>query len=165
MIFELKGFYIDLVENKDLNHIIEVYNSNKYFLVNHMDTDKVTYKWMVEELESMKKVNFYSCKVVEKSSDKIIGIIDFKIGEETYLALLMLHNDYKNKGFGKLIYQALEEYVKSLKSKCMRIDVVTNYDDTVFDFWVRNGFNKFKDVELNWTGKILPAVIMKKTLL
>jgi len=59
---------------------------------------------MLEELESMKKANFYSCKIIEKSSGKIIGIIDFKIGEETYLSLLMLHNDYKNKGFGKLNY-------------------------------------------------------------
>ncbi|WP_268064106.1 hypothetical protein [Clostridium sp. CF011] len=41
----------------------------------------------------------------------------------------------------------------------MRIDVVTNYDDTVLDFWVKNGFDKFKDVELNWTGKILPALL------
>jgi len=37
MIFQIKGFYIDLVQNKDLNDIVEVYNSNKYFLINHMD--------------------------------------------------------------------------------------------------------------------------------
>lgn len=164
MIFELKEFYIDFVEDKDLNDIVDVYNSNKYFLLNHMGTDKVTYEWVLEELEAMKKADFYSCKVVEKSSSKIIGVIDFKIGDETYLSLLMLHNDYKNKGFGKLIYQALEGYSQTVKSKCMRIDVVIKYDDTVLNFWVKNGFNKFKDVELNWTGKILPAVIMKKSL-
>ena len=164
MIFESKDFYLDLVEIKDLNDIVEVYNSNRNFLVSHMDTYKVTYEWVLEELESMKKVGFYSCKIVEKNSSRIIGIIDFKIGEETYLSLLMIHSDYKNKGFGKSIYQAFEEYIKSEKSKCMRIDVVTNYDDNVIDFWVRNGFDKFKNIELNWTGKVLPAVIMKKSL-
>jgi len=163
MICESRDFFIDLVENRDLNDIVEVYNSNKKFLLNHTESDIVKYKWLIEELELMKKMNFCSCKVVEKSSGKIIGIIDFKIGEETYLSLLMIHNDYKNKGFGKLIYQALEAFVKSIKSRGIRIDVVTNYDDRVLNFWIRNGFNKFKNVELNWTGKVLPAVIMKKS--
>jgi len=66
MIFEAKGFYVDLVEKKDLNDIIKVYNSNKHFLIAHMDTDKIKHEWLFKELESMKKVAFYSCKVVEK---------------------------------------------------------------------------------------------------
>lgn len=164
MICQSKDFYIDLVENRDLNDIVEVYNSNKQFLLNHTESDMVEYKWVIEELELMKKINFCSCKVVEKSSGKIIGIIDFKIGEETYLSLLMIHNDYKDKGFGKLVYQAFEEYVKLVKSRVIRIDVVTNYDDRVLNFWFRNGFNRFKYVKLNWTGKVLPAIIMKKSL-
>ncbi|WAG54610.1 hypothetical protein LL033_18605 [Clostridium estertheticum] len=91
MIFELRDFCIDFVGDKDINAIVEVYNSNKYFLVNHMGKDKVRYEWVLEELENMRKVGFYSCKVVEKSSRKIKGIIEFKIGEETYLSLLMIH--------------------------------------------------------------------------
>ncbi|MBX4262134.1 GNAT family N-acetyltransferase [Clostridium estertheticum] len=164
MIFKLRDFCIDFVEDKDINAIVEVYNSNKCFLVNHMGTDKVRYEWVLEELENMRKAGFYSCKVVEKSSGKVMGIIDFKIGEETYLSLLMIHDNYKNKGLGKLIYQALEEYAKKVKSKSMRIDVVTNYDNAVLNFWVKNGFDKIKDVELEWAGKILPAVIMKKNI-
>ncbi|MBX4269602.1 hypothetical protein K2181_09980 [Clostridium estertheticum] len=62
------------------------------------------------------------------------------------------------------MYKVLEKYVKEAKSKCMRIDLVTNYDNAVLNFWVKNGFNKIKDVELEWTGKILPAVIMKKNI-
>jgi GNAT superfamily N-acetyltransferase len=164
MIFETEGFYIDLVENADVNDVVEVYNSNRNFLQNHVGTDKITKEWILDEIESMRKVDFYSCKIVEKNSGKLIGIIDFKVGEETYLSILMLHKDYKKKGLGALIYQALEEYAKSEKSKGMRIDVVTNYDDAVLDFWMKNGFEKIKEIELNWTGKILPAVVMKKNL-
>ena len=164
MFFQSKGFYVDLVENKDLNEVVKVYNSNKHFLVNHMDKEKITNECINQELESMKEVGFYSCKIVEISSEKIIGVMDFKVGEETYLSLLMIHNDFKSKGFGKLIFQAFEGYAKSLKSKCIRIDVVTNYENSVLDFWIENGFIKFKDVELNWTGKVLPAVTMKKGL-
>jgi GNAT superfamily N-acetyltransferase len=164
MIFETEGFYIDLVENADINDVVEVYNSNRKFLQNHIGTDQVAKEWILDEIESMRKVDFYSCKIVEKSSGKLIGIIDFKIGGETYLSILMLHKDYKKKGLGALIYQALEEYAKSEKSKGMRIDVVTNYNDAVLDFWMKNGFEKIKEIELNWTGKILPAVVMKKNL-
>lgn len=164
MLFEAKGFHVDLVENKDLNEVVEVYNSNKHFLVNHMDKEKITNEWILQELESMKEVGFYSCKIVEISSGKLIGIIDFKVGEETYLSLFMIHNFFKNKGLGELIFQAFEGYAKSLKSECIRIDVATNYNNSVINFWIKNGFIKFKDVELNWTGKVLPAVIMKKSL-
>ncbi|KUO71016.1 MAG: acetyltransferase [Clostridia bacterium BRH_c25] len=164
MFFQSNGLYVDLVEDRDLYEVVEVYNSNKHFLVSHMDKDKVTNEWILQELETMREVGFYSCKIVEISSEKIIGVMDFKVGEETYLSLLMIHNDFKSKGFGKLIFQDFEGYVRSINSKCIRIDVVTNYNNSVLDFWIKNGFIKSKHMELNWTGKILPAVTMKKSL-
>ncbi|NYB75476.1 GNAT family N-acetyltransferase [Sedimentibacter hydroxybenzoicus DSM 7310] len=162
MFFELKDFCIDLVESKDLDEIAEVYNSNKQFLKSHMNRERVTNEWILQELESMKKSGFYSCKIVEIKSGEIIGIIDFKAGEEVYLSLLMLKDNFKGKGFGNLIFQYFEEYAKSQKSKCIRIDVVTDYDNSVLDFWINNGFAKVEDIELNWTEKILPAVVMRK---
>ncbi len=123
MFFESMEFYIELVEDMDINEVVEVYNSNKVFLVSHMDMDRVTDEWILQELESMKNIGYYSCKIVETSTRKIIGVIDFKMGEETYLSLLMIHNDYKNKGLGKLIFKAFEEYVISQKSKSIKIDV------------------------------------------
>lgn len=164
MLFQSKDFYVDFVESNYLNQVVEVYNSNKQFLESHMDKESVTKEWVLQELQSMKEVGFYSCRIVEISSEKTMGVMDFKVGEETYLSLLMIHNNFKSKGFAKQIFQAFEEYVKSLKSKCIRIDVVTNYDNCVIDFWVKNEFIKFKDAELNWTGRILPAVTMKKSL-
>lgn len=162
MVFQSKDFYGDVIENKDLNEVREVYNSNDHFLMNHMDRNKVTSEWILQEIESVRDVGFQSCKIVEISTGRIIGIVDFKVDDETYLSLLMIHNDFQGKGFGKLVFQAFEQYTKSLKSKCIRIDVVTNYNKSVLNFWFNNGFIKFKDVELNWTGKILSAVTMKK---
>ena len=114
-----------------------------------MGIDHVTFQWVVKELESMKQASFSSCKAVEKKSEKIVGIIDFKVDEETYLSLLMIHEDYQNQGFGKQIYLAFEEYARSKQSKSMRLDVVTGYSEKVFDFWIGNGFAKWKDIELN----------------
>ncbi|MFW2487770.1 GNAT family N-acetyltransferase [Clostridium chromiireducens] len=164
MFFKSKDFYVDLVENEDLDKVAKVYNSNRHFLISHMDKQEVTTEWILEEIKSMKEAGFYPCKIVEISSGNVLGIIDFKTGKETYLSLLMVHNDFKCKGFGKVIFESFEEYVKALKYKCIRIDVVANYDNSVFDFWIKSGFVKVEDVKLNWTGKSLPAVIMKKNL-
>ena len=164
MLFESKDFYIDIVEYKDLDEIVNVYNSNKQFLINHIGRETVTNEWIVHELDAMKQAGFYPCKIVEIKSEKIIGIIDFKIDEETYLSLLMLQNYFKGKGYGKLIFNVFEEYAKLQKSRCIRIDVVTDYDNSVLDFWINNGFVNSEDIELNWAGKVLPAVVMKKYL-
>lgn len=165
MLFGSEGFCVDLVEIKDVDGIASVYNSNKRFLASHMDKEKVSKEWILQELQSMKKVGFNSCKIIETNSGRVIGVMDFKISRETYLSLLMIHNDHRGKGLGKLIYRSFEEYAKAQGSKCVRIDVVTGYDDSVLDFWTKNGFAKIRDVELNWTGKTLPAITMKKNLL
>jgi len=164
MLFQSNNFRVELVEAKDLNGIVEVYNSNENFLISHMDKKEVTSEWMIEELKSMKEIGFLCCKIVDMNSQKIVGVVDFKVDKETYLSLLMIHNNYKNKGLGRLIYKGLEEYVLPLKSNCIKIDVVTDYDDSVIEFWIKNRFVKFKDTILNWTGKDLNAIVMKKNL-
>lgn len=164
MFFETEKFKVELANVEDTYEIAEVYNSNKKFLMNHMGKDKIDGNWVIEELEDMKKINFNSCKIIEKESNKIAGILDFKVEKETYLSILILKGNYKGKRIGKLIYGALEKYAKSLGSETIRIDVVTNYDANVLKFWSLNGFIKFKDIKLSWEGKELPAVIMKKEI-
>lgn len=164
MLFESKDFCIDIVDYKDLDEIVNVYNSNKQFLINHIGRETVTNEWIVNELDAMKRSGFYSCKIVEIKTGEIIGIIDFKTGEETYLSLLMLRNNFKGKGYGKSIFHAFEEYAKLQKNGYIRIDVVTDYDNSVLEFWTNNGFVKTGDIELSWDDRVLPAVVMKKYL-
>lgn len=164
MFFETEKFKVELAHVEDAYEIAEVYNSNKKFLINHIGKDKIDGNWVIEELEDMRKIDFNSCKIIEKESNEVAGVLDFKIEKETYLSILILKSDYKNKGIGKLLYGACEKYAKFLGSEIVRIDVVTNYDANVFKFWSSNGFIKFKDVRLSWGGKELPAVIMKKEI-
>lgn len=164
MVFKSENFYIDLIQDVDIEGIVHIYNSNEHFLISHMDAKEVTSEWLLEELKDMKDIGFSSYKIIDIKTGKIIGIMDFKLGEETYLSLLIIHSDLQGKGYGKLIFQEFEEYIKSLKSKSIRIDVVTNYNSSVLDFWINNGFVKSAEIELNWSGKVLPAVTMKKIL-
>jgi GNAT superfamily N-acetyltransferase len=93
-----------------------------------------------------------------------VGIIDFKVDEESYLSLLMIHTHYANRGLGKQVYKAIEEYARSRGSEQIKLGVVTGYSDKVLRFWTGNGFHKSEDISLNWNGVILPAVTMLKNL-
>lgn len=162
MIFETGSYFVDLVKSNDIKEILGIYNSNAKFLMNHMDNDKITDQWLIDELKSMDNMGFESYKVVEKNTEKIVGIIDSKIGEETYLSLLMLHTDCQGNSLGCLIYEGFEEYIKTLGSKYIKIDVVVNYDVEIINFWIKRGFEKCKGIVLDWNGKELPAITMKK---
>ena len=112
----------------------------------------------------MEEIKFKSCKIVENSTNRIIGIIDFKVEDESYLSLLMIDKKLQGTGIGKIIFNEFEKYAKSLNSKSIKIDVVTEYDENVLNFWINNGFIKLKDIELNWSGKILHAVQLIKKI-
>jgi protein subunit release factor A len=162
--FEFNDFYINLIESKDLNDIVRVYNSNKIFLKSHIGKESITTKWVCDELKTMKNEGFYSCKIVQKNSNEIVGLIDFKVDKETYLSLLMINSNLKGQGIGIKVYELFEMYIKSSDSTSLRIDVVTNYDKHVIDFWIKNGFKSIENITLNWNEKVLPAVVMKKDL-
>lgn len=164
MIFETDSIDVNIIEYQDIQAITNIYNSNKEFLKKHMDKDKISKEWLQEELEEMKKLGFNSYKLTEKVSGITVGFIDLRIAEESYISLLMLHKQYENRGYGKEVYLKLEEYLKSNNGKSIRIDVVTDYDKNVDVFWLKNGFNRVDNIELEWAGKYLTAVKMKKNL-
>ncbi len=165
MIIESDEFYIGVVKPKDLNAVLAIYESNMDFVMHHTGRRDVTGAWLQSELKAMKPAGFYSCKIVEKCSGNVIGIADFQIGDEAYLSLLMLHGAYQNKGLGKRVYRAIEEYAKSCGSACIRLDVATDYYNSVHSFWQSQGFIKIQDITLHWAGRDLPAVMMKKKLI
>jgi GNAT superfamily N-acetyltransferase len=124
----------------------------------------VTRDWTAQEVKATQDAGFWSCKVIDKSTDQVIGLLDVRFGTETYLSLLMIHRSYVHIGIGRQVYGALEAYARSHESRSIRIDVVTGYDARALDFWVRNGFQFVEDITLEWNGVTLPAVAMKKAL-
>lgn len=164
MLFAQDAFYIEQVTQADLDAVLAVYQSNKAFLSHHLGRDTVTRVWLESELAAMASAGFSSCKIVERDASNLIGIVDFKLAEESYLSLLMLHGEYQGLGLGKQIYHAIEDYAKKHGSTAIRIDVVTGYDPGVCNFWRSRGFIKVQEVTLHWAGKTLPALAMKKQL-
>jgi GNAT superfamily N-acetyltransferase len=167
ILFEADKLYVEPVkieDIEDIEDIASVYNSNLHFLEKHIGVTKVETQWVYEELISMKEMEFCSCKIVEQGTGKIRGFIDYRLEKETYLSLIMLHSDAKGKGYGRLILQEFETYIKMLGSNCIRIDVVTDYDGSIMEYWRKRGFLPLEQLELNWSGRTLPAVKMLKQL-
>ncbi|EPZ59858.1 acetyltransferase domain protein [[Clostridium] sordellii ATCC 9714] len=85
MHIENDKFYLTKISIKDYEEIIKIYNSNEQFLNIHQDTKSITKHWLDKEMKTMKKEGFLSYKIVEKTSNQIIGIIDFKISNQSYI--------------------------------------------------------------------------------
>lgn len=160
-----ENYDIVLADKHDVDEIAGIYNSNPAFLQSHMSRKSVTAEWVGNELAEMKEMGFASCKAVDSLSGRIVGIIDIKWDRaEVYLSLLMLHNDYRGKGFGADIYWQVEQHALSQGCQSIRIDVVMKDNDATLEFWKRLDFVPAETLELNWTGTPLPAVCMRKKL-
>lgn len=164
MLFDGKDFFVSESSPEDILDITEIYNSNKDFLKKHTNKENVTFDWLLEDLKETRNAGFSPCKIVEKSTGKILGILDFKISSETYLSLFMLHHDYINRGIGKTVFKEFETYVKNNGSNAIRIDVVDSKNEDALRFWVKRGFVKIKEVSLSWGDAVLQASLMKKDI-
>lgn len=164
MILKTKKFVISEMSEEDINGVLDVYNSNQDFLLSHMDRREISIEWLKKEQEEMKDMNFKTLIVKENINDSIVGFIDFCPMEECYLSLMMVHSLYKNKGYGKEIYEGLENYLRNENLKRIRIDVVNNYDGSVLKFWKNRGFKEIEKVQLQWSDKLLDAIVLKKNL-
>ncbi|WP_051569106.1 GNAT family N-acetyltransferase [Alkaliphilus transvaalensis] len=164
MILKTENFTISEATKEDEKGILDVYNSNQLFLLSHMGRKEVSLEWLKQEHEEMKEMNFKTLIVKENFNDTVIGFIDFCPIEECYLSLLMVHNLYRSKGLGKEIYEEFENYIRMKKLKCIRIDVVYNYNKEVLHFWINRGFNEIEKTQLKWSHNLLDAIVMKKRL-
>ncbi len=159
-----KNFIISEMKEEDNKGILDVYNSNQDFLLSHVDRKKVSMEWLKQEQKKMKDINFKTLLVKENKNDNIIGFIDICILEECYLSLFMVHSLYKGKGYGKEIYEQLENYLRNTNSKVIKIDVVYNYNESVLQFWKNKGFKETEKVKLKWSDKLLDVIVLKKNL-
>lgn len=155
--------FIDITEN-DITEIVRIYNSNPDFLQNHLGLNCVSADFVSSEMLEMRQMGFRATKIIDSVMGKIIGICDFKLGEEVYLSLLMVDGSLQGKGLGREIYSALEELVKGYDGGCVRIDVVDSYSGNAVEFWKKQGFTARERTVLNWNGKKSDALIMKKVL-
>lgn len=157
------SFKFDVEVKEDIDKILDIYNSNRSFLENHLGVSAVTKEFILNEMKEMKKSGFQSF-VIKDNADRIIGICDIKISEESYLSLFMINGKMKRSGLGSDIYNQMEEFLKAEGVKRIRIDVVYDYEDNVVGFWEKNGFMHYEKIQLEWNGYKSKAIRMCKSI-
>lgn len=164
MIIQTKQFFVDNITNSDYDEIVTLYNSNIEFLEKHLSLSHISRNWLETEIESMKEMDFITYKIVDCITGKILGVFDFKSDIQAYLSILIIHKDYKGKGIGSLFLEEFFTYLKSKGTESIRIDVVTEYNQKVINFWEKHGFKINKEIKLEWNNNILPAITMIKSI-
>lgn len=161
--FKMDNYTFSNVELRDIDKIVEIYNSNLNFLMAHMGVSNISKEFIYNEINEMKSVGFMS-SVIKDNKGEIIGVCDFKIQEEAYLSLLMIHSKFKGNGLGKEIYNHLERVFKYNNVKRVRMDVVYDYEENVIGFWEKQGFISKEKVELEWNSHKSNAIKMYKSI-
>lgn len=149
----------------DCASIVEIYNSNPQFLLHHLGTERIDEAFVIKEIANMREMYFTSSVIIDIESGSICGVLDYKSREEVYLSLMMLKADMQGQGLGSDIYAYFEEMMLQEGQKCIRIDVINDYDNNLITFWKKYGFLECGNTVLEWGNKKSNAVIMKKDLL
>ncbi len=150
------------IQETDYKRVTEIYNSNPQFLLNHLGMTSIDESFISKEVSEMNKVGFNSCVIVEKNSQLIQGVLDYKSDKEVYLSLLMLSADLQGQGIGRNIYSSFESNMIQAGNISIRIDVVNDYPENLVPFWEGLGFSVNECVTLNWGNKKSNAVVMRK---
>lgn len=159
----MDNYIIDIIEQKDIDKVIDIYNSNKTFIENHLGVSRVSREFIVNEIQEMDNVGFTSA-VMKDNKGNIVAICDYKIEDEVYLSLLMIDAKLKGKGLGQSIYNQFEKIFKAKNVSRIRLDVVYDYKENVIGFWEKQGFISSEKIQLEWNGHKSKAVKMYKSI-
>lgn len=148
----------------DIHKIVEIYNSNSIFLINHLGLEYVDETFISNEISEMKSMGFQFCVIADVQTGDIIGVIDFKPDTDVYLSLIMMDSKLHGKGSGTLVYRMFENEMLQSGKHSIRIDVVNDYDDNVVVFWKKQGFIPQDEIYLKWGNKNSKALTMIKDM-
>lgn len=152
------------IEKSELELALNIYNSNKEFLIHHLGKECVDEEFLINEIDEMLAHGFTSNIV--SIEDEPVGIIDYLLNDEgyVYLSLLMLARENQKKVLGKKVYSSFENMVRNYGANTIRIDVVDDYENNVIPFWKKMGFETKRHDELTWGDKKSKVSVMKKDL-
>lgn len=148
MIIDYNSKYNEAV--KDL-----LYELHEYI----MSIDKEGYNVISEEFKDdfyekvMKGIKEYKGKIMlYKQGEKIVGLIvgsvnnekvddyDFKAPKRGRINELIVNKEYRGKGIGQKLFDAMEKYLRDLGCQAILIEVF-GYNDSARKFYEKNGYH------------------------
>ncbi|SDB43091.1 Acetyltransferase (GNAT) family protein [Pseudobutyrivibrio sp. YE44] len=148
----------------DIDAALNIYNSNKDFLLHHIGRDSVDRGFITNELHEMKDHGFISNIVYDEENP--VGVLDYMLQKDgsAYLSLMMLDFKYQKAGRGKSLFRLFENQMINAGAKTIRIDVVNDHEPNVIPFWEKMGFEGKEQQELTWGDKTSRVLVMIKNI-
>lgn len=140
----------ELITPRSLEIAISIVNSNPSYNVLENGRPSRTRQEVSSEF-----LNTSTESYLIKYDDKYIGVIDFLKNNPKdnypWIGLLMIHQDYHSKGYGKKVYLAFEEkIINQNPGNRVRLGVLKNNKKAI-KFWECLGFKYYGSSE--WDGK------------
>ncbi|MFG6115656.1 GNAT family N-acetyltransferase [Halobacillus sp. MO56] len=139
----------EAVTEATMEEILEILNSNPVYNElengNPMRSEKeVRNEFLNTETESL----------LVKVEDRNIGVIDFLPNnpkdKTPWIGLLMIHGVYQGKGYGRKVYEALEEKLIEENYHNVRLGVLQE-NEAAKAFWITQGYEYYRTIQ--WEGK------------
>ena len=148
MVIEYNSKYDEEVKMllKELQVHITSIDREKYNII----TKEFKEEYFKKTLDEIKKYN--GKMLLYKEEEKIIGIVvglvnndkidtyDFKAPKRGRISELVVCKEVRNKGYGKVLLKAMEEYLLSIGCKDILIGVFA-YNDSAKKFYEKNGYH------------------------
>lgn len=147
----------------DIGRIVEVYNSNEEFLINHVGATAVDENFVRDNVNLMHSAGFFTDVIVDLETGELVGVAEYKPDDTVYLTLFMIDSKYKG-GTGSQAYVAFEEKMAGQGSHSIRLDVVDKYVGNPVGFWEKCGFKITKRTVMSWGNKKRDALVMMKNI-
>lgn len=137
---EIKNLLVELQE-----HIMKI-DKEHYNIVENNYRNEYFNKTMDEIEKYNGKMHLY------KENDKICGLVvglinneeidtyDFKAPKRGRISELVVSNECRNKGYGKILLNSMENYLKNVGCIDILIGVFA-YNDSAIKFYERNGYH------------------------
>ena len=156
------GLFLRRLSLEDIKEVKEIYDNNPKFFELLTGTKDVSSKYVVSEMEEgppgFDKKNKYFIGIYLKDCHQMVGVADFLVSYpeegEGCFGLLLLSEDFQDKGFGRQTVQLIERWAfehHGVREITLGVELVNN---RAYNFWKRCGYIP--------TGEIFENTVVEK---
>ena len=132
---------VRLLEERDLAVVLDIYIHSEDFLsLNHLP--KASPEMVAADVAHSKESGGVYC-IIQDDLGHLVGVLDL-IPEQAqgtaYIQLLMISDQFRNRGHGRCVVEGLERYLKATYGTTVIVSGVQTTNTAAQRFWRRCGF-------------------------
>ncbi len=139
VILQTNEFILRTVEKIDFPAILRVYKQSEDFLLLG-PKPKASMKMVLNDIKHSKEEKGKYCGIWDLKGS-LLGIVDFvpllEDKESSFLSLIMISADYRDKGLGSKVIKVLEQYLTMKYSIKRILSAVQTNNEKAIRFWRR----------------------------